>query len=198
MICPRCASNQGDDIKFCTSCGANLQAVREAMQVADSGAKFDWSNTWVAEMFMSGQVNELRKREMERQLGITPEVKRYNEIKAGVIVSCVGIGVSIFLFFLMNAIAAGEPRDGEILRAVWLAGLIPFMVGLALIINGVVVSKKMVEVMEREQSKYKGMEEGPAPRGLKSPDTSEFIPPNFSVTDSTTRHLENAERKISR
>jgi hypothetical protein len=135
---------------------------------------------------------------MERQLGITPEVKRYNEIKAGVIVSCVGIGVSIFLFFLMNAIAAGEPRDGEILRAVWLAGLIPFMVGLALIINGVVVSKKMVEVMEREQSKYKGMEEGAAPRGLKSPDTSEFIPPNFSVTDSTTRHLENAERKISR
>jgi len=198
MICPRCASNQGDDIKFCTSCGANLQAVREALQVPDAAGKFNWNNTWVAEMFMSGQVNELRKREMERQLGITPEVKRYNEIKAGVIVSCVGIGVSIFLFFLMNAIAAGEPRDGEILRAVWLAGLIPFMVGLALIINGVVVSKKMVEVMEREQSKYKGMEEGPAPRGLKSPDTSEFIPPNFSVTDSTTRHLENAERKISR
>ena len=31
MICPRCASNQSDDIRFCTSCGANLQAVREAL-----------------------------------------------------------------------------------------------------------------------------------------------------------------------
>ena len=198
MICPRCASNQGDDIKFCTSCGANLQAVREALQVPDAAGKFNWNNTWVAEMFMSGQANELRKREMERQLGITPEVKRYNEIKAGVIVSCVGVAVSIFLFFLMNAIAYQNPQNGELLRSVWLAGLIPFMVGIALIINGVVVSKKMVEVIEREQNKTRGLEEGPAPRGLKSPDTNEFVPVNFSVTDQTTRHLENSERKVNR
>ena len=198
MICPRCASNQGDDIKFCTSCGANLQAVREALQVPDAAGKFNWNNTWVAEMFMSGQANELRKREMERQLGITPEVKRYNEIKAGVIVSCVGVAVSIFLFFLMNAIAYQNPQNGELLRSVWLAGLIPFMVGIALIINGVVVSKKMVEVIEREQNKTRGLEEGPALRGLKSPDTNEFVPVNFSVTDQTTRHLENSERKVNR
>jgi len=197
MICPRCASNQGDDIKFCTSCGANLQAVREALQAPDAAGKFNWNNTWVAEMFMSGQVNELRKRELERQLGITPEVKRYNEIKAGVIVSCVGIGVSIFLFFIMQAIAAqSPPQDAQLLSSIWLAGVIPFMVGLALIINGTIVSKKMVEVMEREQNKYRGVEEGPAPRGLKPPDKSEFVPANFSVTDQTTRHLENAERKI--
>ena len=196
MICPRCASNQGDDIKFCTSCGANLQAVREALQAPDAAGKFNWNNTWVAEMFMSGQVNELRKQEMERRLGITPEVKRYNEIKAGVIVSCVGIGATIFLYFLMNAIAINEPRDAEILRAVSLAGIVPFMIGLALIINGVVVSKKMVEVMEREQSKYKDLEEGPTPRGLRSPDTSEFIPTNYSVTDQTTRHLQSSERKV--
>ena len=198
MICPRCASNQGDDIKFCTSCGANLQAVREALQAPDAAGKFNWNNTWVAEMFMSGQVAELRKQEIERRLGITPEVKRYNEIKAGVIVSCVGIGVSIFLYFLMNAVAATEPHDAEILKAVWLAGVVPFMVGLALIINGVVVSKKMVEVIEREREKSNSLEEGPAPRGLRSPDTSEFVPANFSVTDQTTRHLENAERKVGR
>ena len=198
MICPRCTSNQGDDIKFCTSCGANLQAVREALQAPDASGKFNWNNTWVADMFMSGQVNELRKQELERRLGITPEVKRYNEIKAGVIVSAVGIGASIFLYFLMNAIAATEPRDAEILKAVWLAGLVPFMIGLALIINGVVVSKKMVEVIEREREKSRSLDEGPAPRGLRSPDTSEFVPANYSVTDSTTRHLENAERKISR
>src|SRR3954453_6446576 len=198
MICPRCASNQGDDIKFCTSCGANLQAVREALQAPDAAGKFNWNNTWVADMFMSGQMAEARKLEMERRLGITPEVKRYNEIKAGVIVSCVGVAVTIFLFFLMHAIASQNPRDAEILSSVWLAGLIPFMVGLALIINGVVVSKKMVEVIEREQNKTKSLDEGPAPRGLKSPDTNEFIPTNFSVTDQTTRHLENSERKISR
>ena len=198
MICPRCSANQGDDIKFCTSCGANLQAVREALQAPDSSGKFNWNNTWVADMFMSGQASELRKRELERRLGITPEVKRYNEIKAGVIVSSVGIGVSIFLYFLMQAVAAQNPNAAQILNSVWLSGVIPFMVGLALIINGVVVSKKMAQVMEREQNKTMGLEEGSAPRGLRPADTNEFIPTNFSVTDQTTRHLENSERKISR
>lgn len=197
MLCPRCVSNQSDDIKFCTSCGANLQAVREALDAPEK--KFDWGNTWVAEMFMSGQAAEIRKREMERQLGITPAVKRYNEIKAGVIVSCVGIGVSIFLFFLMMGIAANAPPgDAEILTRVWVAGVIPFMVGLALIINGLFVSKKMIEVMERGRKEPDALEDGgPTPRGLRPADTNEFIPANMSsVTDQTTRHLENVERKI--
>jgi hypothetical protein len=195
MICPRCNSNQSDEIKFCTSCGANLQAVREVLD-APEGKKFDWSNTWVADMFMSGQMAEMRKQEMERRLGITPEVKRYNEIKGGVIVSCVGIGVSIFLFFIMHAIALQNPRDAELLNSVWLAGVIPFMVGVALIINGLVVSKKMVQVIEREQQKNMALSEGTPARGLRAADTSEFIPTNFSVTDQTTQHLENMERKI--
>ena len=199
MLCPRCASNQSDDIKFCTSCGANLQAVREALEPHDP-KKFDWSNTWVAEMFMSGQAAELRKLEMERRLGITPEVKRYNEIKAGVIVSCVGIGVMIFLSVLMPAIARqSTDADAEILRHIWISGFIPFMVGLALIINGLFVSKKMVQVMERAQKGTNALDEGVAPRGLRSAETSEFIPANMSsVTDQTTRHLENVERKVSR
>ena len=197
MLCPRCNSNQSDEIKFCTFCGANLQAVRDALDAPEK--KFDWGNTWVAEMFMSGQAAEIRKREMERQLGITPEVKRYNEIKAGVIVSCVGIGVAIFLFILMQGIAAhARPEDAEILRRVWVSGLIPFMVGLALIINGVFVSKKMVQVMERGRKETDALEDGgPTPRGLRPADTNEFIPANMSsVTDQTTRHLENVERKI--
>ena len=195
MICPRCASNQVDDIRFCTSCGANLQAVREALETPEN-KKFDWSNTWVADMFMSGQMAEVRKAEMERRLGITPEVKRYNEIKAGVIVSCVGVGVSIFLYFLMGALAHQEPRDAELLSRIWLAGVIPFMVGVALIINGLVVSKKVVQAIEREQQKNMPLPEGTAAKGLRAADTSEFIPTNFSVTDQTTRHLESTERKI--
>jgi hypothetical protein len=169
------------------------------MEAPDLGKKFDWGNTWVAEMFMSGQAAEIRKREMERQLGITPEVRRYNEIKAGVICSCVGIGVSIFLYFLMIGVAAqSAPQDAEILLRVWVAGVIPFMVGLALIINGLVVSRKMVEIMERERKGTKTLEEVPGPRGLRPADTNEFIPANMSVTDQTTRHLENAERKVNR
>ena len=198
MLCPRCASNQSDDIKFCTFCGANLQAVREALATRETGKKFDWGDTWVAEMFMSAEAAEQRKLEMERRLGITPEIKRYNEIKAGVIVSSVGIGIAIFLFVFMQGIVGKvEPDSAEIITRLWVAGVIPFLIGLALIVNGLVVSKRIVEAIEREQKRTKSVEDGPSPRGLRPADTSEFIPTNLSVTDQTTRHLEHSEKKVT-
>lgn len=194
MLCPRCASNQSDEIKFCTYCGANLEAVREALESRESGKKFDWSDTWVAEMFRSGDAAELRKLEMERRMGITPEVKRYKEIKAGVIVSSIGIAVSVFLYFFMQGIAGQVGSDErEIITRVWLAGIVPFMVGLALIINGLVVSKRLVEIQERNEKQGNTLKEAPGPRGLPAADTSQYIPAGMSVTDQTTRHLSNAD-----
>ena len=197
MLCPRCSSNQSDDIKFCTFCGANLEAVRMALESREPGKKFDWGDTWVAEMFMSGKAAEIRKLEMERQMGITPEVKRYNEIKAGVIVSSVGIAVAVFLFVFMQGIVGHvDPKDAEIITRIWIAGIIPFMVGLALIINGLVVSRKIVEIQKREMKRTEDLQEAPAPRGLRAADTSEFIPTGMSVTEGTTRHLSNTGKKV--
>jgi hypothetical protein len=198
MVCPRCSSNQNDDIKFCTSCGANLEAVREALE--RPGNKLDWSDTWVAQMFMSGKANELRKLELERRMGITPEIKRYNEIKAGVIVSSTGIGLAIFLaLFMQGIVGKVEPDTAAIITRLWIVGVIPFMVGLALMINGLVVSKKIVEAIEREQKRPQALDDVPAPRSLRTPDTSEFIPAGMSsVTEHTTRHLSATEQKVDR
>jgi len=206
MICPRCASNQVDDVKFCTFCGANLQAVREAMAVKDTEKKSDWSETWWAEMFQSGEKAEQRKLEMERRQGITPEVKRYNEVKAGVITSSVGIGLATFLHIFMEGIAANVlPNTAEILTRIWVAGIIPFLVGLALILNGLILSKRQVEIMERELRKRANNLEGntpelnaATPRTLRPAETNEFIPTPFSVTDQTTRHLVNSEQEPKR
>ena len=196
MLCPRCASNQSDEIKFCTSCGANLQAVRDALMAPEAGRKFDWSDTWVAEMFMSGEAAERRKLEMERRLGITPETKRYQEIKAGVILSCIGVGVAIFLaIFMQGIIPKVDPNTAEIISRLWIAGVLPFMVGLALMINGAVVSKKLIELQERKEREKNSLESGEAPRGLRAADTSEFIPAGVSVTEGTTRHLQSVEQE---
>ena len=66
---------------------------------------------------------------------ITPEVKRYQEIKAGVIVSSIGIALAIFLFIFMQGVGGHvSPEDREIISRLWVAGIIPFMVGLALIV----------------------------------------------------------------
>lgn len=196
MLCPRCGSNQSDEVKFCTSCGGNLHALREALESRDSGKKFDWSDTWVAEMFMSGEAAERRKLEMERRLGITPTVKRYNEIKAGVITSSVGVGVAIFLFVFMQGLLGNvSPQTGEILSRLWIAGVIPFFVGVALMINGLVVSKRLAEIQEREMTNPNALEGELDQRALRPADAGEFVPARLSVTEGTTRHLAGSEQQ---
>ena len=198
MFCPQCGNKQGDELKFCNLCGANLFAVRQVVGAREADDKFDWSKTWVAEMFMSEAERKRRNAELERQRGLTPEIKRYNEIKAGVIVSSVGIGVTLFLWVIGMAIFRGgqnPPEDAEIIRSIWVAGVIPFMVGLALIINGLFVSKKIVELHRREQHPPDGLGRGVEQPALKSADTSEFIPTGFSVTEGTTKHLSVPEQK---
>jgi hypothetical protein len=198
MICPRCGSNQNDQVKFCTVCGGNLAAVRQALEMRDTDDKFDWTKTWVAEMFMSADEQKRRREAMEIARGITPEIKRYKEIKAGVILSSIGIALSIFLFVFMQGLILNSQvsRDAAaILSHVWIAGVIPFMIGLALIVNGLIVSKKLVEIANRETSKDRNLAPGVEPPSLPPAETNEFIPTPFSVTEQTTKHLSTSDQK---
>jgi uncharacterized Zn finger protein (UPF0148 family) len=194
MFCPQCGASQSEELKFCKACGVNLQAVRQAVVTGEPGEKFDWSKTWVAEMFISGQEATRRKAEIERLQGITPEYKRYNEIKAGVITASVGLAATIFLYFFMEGIVLGgnvPPNEAEILSRVWLAGLIPLFIGLGIIFNGTYLGKRQVEVAERERRaalEALGETAGDK-RALRAADTSEFVPAGFSVVEGTTRHL---------
>ena len=196
MICPRCNSNQTDDVKFCTVCGANLLAVRQAL-VGERAEDFDWSKTWLAEMFMSHAEQKRRRAAIEAASGLTPEVKRFNEIKAGVITTSVGIALTLFLFIFMQGLVLNSnvTRDAAvILTRLWAVGLIPFSVGVALIINGVVVSKKLVEIANRDRD-TKSVGEGVEPQALRAANTNEFLSTPFSVTDQTTKHLRVSDRK---
>jgi hypothetical protein len=176
-----------------------LQAVREALVSRDSGNKFDWSDTWVAEMFMSGEAAKRLRLEKERQMGITPTMKRYMEIKAGVITSSVGVGIAIFLFvFMQGLLGKVSPETGEILSRLWIAGVIPFFVGVALMINGLVVSKRLAEIQEREMKKPGALEGEVDQRALRPGDAGEFVPARFSVTEGTTRHLAGSEQQQSK
>ncbi|HEY9401591.1 MAG TPA: zinc ribbon domain-containing protein [Pyrinomonadaceae bacterium] len=205
MFCPQCGANQSEELKFCNLCGANLQAVREAVATRDAaGEKFDWSKTWVAEMFLSEEERKRRNHQLARERGETAEVKRYNEIKAGVITSCVGLGAAIFLFFFMRGIIlSGQipPGEDEILSRIWIAGVVPFLIGLGIMLNGIFISKKIVEVENRrslsktEQGTLDVQKTDAEPRFLNPADTTEFVSPNFSVTEDPTKHLTGTRRK---
>ena len=114
MFCPQCGNKQGDELKFCNLCGANLYAVRQVVGTREADEKFDWSKTWVAEMFMSEAERKRRNAELELQRGVTPEIKRYNEIKGGVITSFIGVALMFFLWIIGMAIYRVQPNDPEI------------------------------------------------------------------------------------
>ena len=197
MFCPQCGISQSEEMKFCKTCGVNLIAVRQAVTTRDQDEKFDLSKTWVAEMLLSAEEKNKRKRKQES--GFTAEKNRYNEIKAGVITSCVGIALMIFLIiFMQGLIASGIDQEAAaILSRVWIAGIIPFLIGLGLIFNGIVVSKKLVELSHREfQARDTGkmLEQNPESRSISAADWSTSDSPRPSVTENTTRELRDAGR----
>lgn len=193
MFCPKCGASQSEALKFCNLCGANLYAVRQVVDTRETSDKFDWSKTWVAEMFLSESEQKKRRAELDLQRGVTPELRRLNEIKAGVISSSVGIAVTIFLYVLMKGIVLGgdvSPGAAEILSRIWVAGIIPFMVGVGLMINGVFVSKKRNQI-DRNADMPDRIDRDFERGSLRPADTTEFSPPQFGVTEGTTKHLTN-------
>ena len=142
---------------------------------------------------MSGEESIKRQAELERLQGITPEVKRRNEIKAGVITASVGLGLMILLFVLMEGIIAGgqvPPEAAAILSRLWIVGVIPVLVGAALIFNGMVVSKKGEQKPAAPPEAVNPELNAPTtPEYLPPADTNELFPAGFSVTEDTTKHL---------
>ena len=200
MFCPRCGSSQSDELRFCKVCGANLFAVRQVVDTRETVETSDWGKNWVAEVVHTQGESKRRQEEIERQRGITPEVKlRYDEIKGGVITGIVGIGIAIFLYvFMQGIILSGNvtPNTAQILSRLWVAGVIPLFVGISLIINGVVVTKRLVDIGRQNSPTGTNSLEGDLdPRSLRPADTTEFIPSGFSVTEQTTKHLKSSGPK---
>jgi hypothetical protein len=200
MFCPKCGSTQSDELKFCKVCGANLFAVRQVVDTRETAEKSDSGKNWIAAVVHTQEESKRHKEEIERQRGITPEVKlRYDEIKAGVITGTVGIGIAIFLYvFMQGIILSGNvtPNSAEILSRLWIAGVLPLFVGISLVINGLFVSKKLVEIArEASQTTPNNLEGDLNSHSLRPADTTEFIPSGFSVTEHTTKHLTSSGQK---
>jgi hypothetical protein len=184
MFCPGCGLQVGDDLKFCRKCGANLHGAREGMMSRPVEEKPDWSKSWAANIILA-------KKLQERMRG-TPEERRLNEIKGGVITSLAGAGLTIFLYFFLNIVAEKAGDGAEIVRGLWTVGIIPILVGIGLIINGVFVSRRLAPLKE-DQAQTK-VSASPAPPALPAKTTNHLVtdavqPAGASVTEDPTLHL---------
>ena len=195
MICPRCGSGQSEELKFCKVCGANLFAVRNALDNRQISQTSDWERARAAELSMSGGEAERRQLETDHHRGITAATRRFQEIKAGVIVSSAGLGVGIFLAVFMQAIIQSgqvSTAAAEIISRLWVAGVIPLLVGIALIVNGYFVSKKIVELYQHTPKTEPDNLSEANPHLLRTGETTQFVAPGSSVTEGTTKHLDIA------
>jgi hypothetical protein len=181
MYCPSCGTEVSDQTKYCTKCGVNLRRVKGVLGKGGAGEPF-----WLEERRAR---NEARKKK-------TPEVKRLEEIKAGVITSSVGFGLMVFLSLLFNAIASTvEGPEGNILRSLWAVGLIPFLIGLGILFNGLFVSKRIVELKRQQERKDQQSPLFSAPNTLDTSPVARLVEPSqspisdFSVTETTTTKL---------
>ena len=188
MYCPSCGTEAGDQTKYCTKCGVNLRRVKGVLGRGGAGPKQgeDWGQFLLEKRIERG---EARKKK-------TPEVKRLEEIKAGVLTSSVGIGLMVFLSLLFDAIASTiEGPEGNILRSLWAVGLIPFMIGLGIIFNGLFVSKRIVDLKQQREMKDQQSPLFSAPNTLDTSPVARLVEPSqspisdFSVTETTTTKL---------
>jgi len=163
----------------------------------ETDEKIERNKPWFADMTLSDAESRRRQEELDHRRGITPEIRRYNEIKGGVITGSAGLALAIFLsVFMQGLVLSGKvsPAAAEILSRLWIVGVIPMFVGIALVINGVFVSKRLAQIArDAAQPLSNPSESDLNPLMIASAETTKFIPPGFSVTENTTRHLKSSD-----
>lgn len=146
MYCPSCGTESSDQTKYCTRCGVNLRRVKGVL--GKGGATARDSDDWQRATLEDWKAERAAHRKK------SPEEKRLNEIKAGVITSSVGLSLMIFLSFLFDAIATTvHGPEANILRNLWVVGLVPFLIGLGIIFNGFFIGRRIVELKRQQEQR---------------------------------------------
>lgn len=195
MYCPSCGSEERQLSQYCRGCGTDLRIVRVSLERPDAITASAVSAREQIGMAVAEQIRQLKSGRELRKVAETalpafekflesPEEKRLRRIRAGVITSAIGLGISIVTLFV--ALDKGEifPLTG---------GLITFLIGLGIIINGLLftVPRKQLpgdamsqRALDSEQN-HIGYEVPPARTNELGP----TIQSPASITEHTTHHL---------
>ncbi len=199
MFCPGCGIEEVNANQFCRACGSDLRRVRTALAKSDAvtasaSAARDEIGRAIAMKIRETQsaedlsvVAEDVLPQIEKFLE-SPEEKRLRRMRAGMIVSSVGLGAAIGI----SAISVFM-KDSDV---IFLAGLgvVAFFIGLGFILNGIflTVPRKSVEDRSPEADRQRALDDrGDHPSDttneLQLPAAGEMFPP--SVVEGTTKHL---------
>ena len=210
MYCPSCGSEERQASQYCRACGTDLRPVRVSLEKPDSvtasavSARADIGRAVADRIRAVEDSYELKKvaedvlPQIEKFLE-SYEEKRLRRMRAGVVVSSIGIGFTI-LMFLMTSVANPADVQGFIGGAG--LGIVTLCIGLGLLLNAFVFTRpgKRLPDNSADARSQSSLDAGfPAPQlrsgespVFRSPTTSNLAQASgSSVTEHTTKHLKN-------
>ena len=201
MFCPSCGSEERQASQYCRACGTDLRAVRVSLERPDSitasavSARDEIGRAVAAKIRDVEDARELKRvaedvlPQIEKFLE-SPEEKRLRRMRAGVIVSSIGMGVSIMML-IASAVAQPADVQGMIMGAG--AGVVVFFIGLGLLLNALLFTRPDKGIVDHSDDarSQNALDSGYNSPQLRSPTTSNLVSPAGSVTEHTTLHLKS-------
>jgi hypothetical protein len=206
MYCPTCGSEERQLSQYCRACGTDLRVVRRGLEHPDT---ITASAVSAREQISQAMAEKIRQMESAQDLKRvaedvlpqiekfleSPEEKRLRRVRAGVITAAAGLGAALLVFL---AVASHQAFD---LIPFIALGLIAFLVGLGMVINGLVFTVPRKTLADRSA-------DAESQRQLEAQDTygvnklseashstndlanrADKIAPRSSVTEHTTHQL---------
>ena len=186
MFCPQCGSESSAELHYCRSCGANLKVIGKAVSLSEAIARSDGVPAKIKEMVKNLKVEKVTD-EVSRALDRmnkeivhsahdrtpskpwwieakkkTAEQRRERHLTKGTIKFFWGGGLTVFLYFLANALVLKLPPDviakipfeiDPVVHVIWLFGLIPMLSGLGHILAGLSIRPDPVRPIELSDQK---------------------------------------------
>lgn len=218
MFCPSCGSEERQMSQYCRACGTDLRPVRVSLERPDSVTA---SAVTAREEIGRAVAEKIRELEGSRDLKRvaedilphfekfleSPEEKRLRRMRAGVVTAASGLGITLLslLVFLAVVDHIGPGRNMVIALCAGV-GLLTFLVGMGLVLNGQLFSKPHKGLKDNSfdalaqselDSEYTPPQLRPGtanPELLRSPTTSDLARAEFrpaSITEHTTHHLKS-------
>jgi hypothetical protein len=205
MYCPSCGSEERQLSQFCRACGTDLRLVRNTLERPDADTA---SAISAREQISRAFADRIRDADSARELEHiaedvlpqfekffeSPEERRLRRVRAGVITATVGLGYTMIALIM----AFDKPDFFPFVTP----GVVTFLIGLGLIINGLVftVTRKSLPGTE-EDALAQELLDSTAPHNTPlnqiRATTNELLPsPRMSVgsiTEHTTHHLHSKE-----
>jgi hypothetical protein len=194
MYCPTCGSEERQPSQYCRACGTELRAVRLTLERPDAITASAVSAREQISLAMAEKIREMEPDDLKRvaedvlpqieKFLESPEEKRLRRVRAGVVIAGIGVGGALLIFLLsLNA--------HDLIPFISL-GLIAFLIGLGMIINGLVFTVPKRKLVDRT-------DDANAQRELEQRNNSYQIPIAASLSKqvSTTNELLEARPSVT-